>query len=248
MTRRREADRTPTLNEAIRLVLQQVLANIHTVMPAEVVEYDETNQTATVQPSLQRGYDDPTGEVTVVNLPQIVNVPVAFPRAGSSWIHFPIAPGDAVMLVVAERSLDNWKAQGGISDPAGRRKFNLTDAVALPGGYSPANPFSPGDSTGLEIRNGDNVIKISPTGQVSITAQGELLLGAESLSEFAAIASSVENRLAALESGLQQLITDYTAHTHPTAAVGPPSPPTPPPTPFSADTSVVASSKVKIST
>lgn len=247
MTRPREADRTPTLNETIRTVMDQILADVHTVLPAEVVSYNRSKQTATVQPSLQRGYDE-GGSVVVVNLPQIVNVPVAHPRAGGCWIHLPIDKGDAVMLIISERSLDNWKAQGGISDPADRRKFNLTDAVAIPGGYSPALPFTPVNGEDLEIRNDDNSMLISKAGPVSITAQGELRLGADSLSEFAAIASRVEARLSAIESKLESHITTFNAHTHATAALGPPVPPTPVDTPFVPDTSVVASTKVKIST
>lgn len=242
MTRVREADRTPSLNETVRSVIQQVLADVHVCLPAEVVSYNSSNQTASVQPQLKRGYDE-NGSITLVNLPVIPNVPVCHPRANEAWIHLPVKAGDNVLLIVAERSLDNWKSQGGIVNPASRRKFNLTDAFAIPGGYSPATPFSPKNGDDLEIRNDQNVMSITPSGEVSITSQGELLLGADSLTEFVAIASRVEARLSAIETALAAHVLVFNTHVH-----VPTLPPTVPDAPFVPDSSVVASTKVKLST
>lgn len=164
----READRTPSFNETVRLIIEQVLADVHVCLPGRVENYNSSNQTASVQPSLKRGYDE-NGNVTVVNLPVIPNVPVCHPRANNAWIHLPVKSGDSVLLIISERSLDVWKAQGGIVNPADRRKFNLTDAFAIPGGYSPSSPFTVDDPNDVEIKNDTGKLSVKSTGKFVIS-------------------------------------------------------------------------------
>ena len=48
-------------------------------------------------------------------------------------MQFDLVPGDTVLLVFSERSIDKWAQQGGEVDPLDSRLHHLSDPVALPG-------------------------------------------------------------------------------------------------------------------
>jgi hypothetical protein len=79
----------------------------------------------------------------------------------------PLTRGDYVLLVFCERSIDAWLSIGGIVDPDDYRKFDLSDAVAIPGLF----PFGQGQSVvsdHLQIRNGEAIITVKSTGDIEI--------------------------------------------------------------------------------
>jgi len=94
----------------------------------------------------------------------------------------------------------------------------------------------------------DAKVLMKPSGEIVHKSVGKLLLGDDPLTEFAAIASRVEARIAAVETKVTSHIVTYNLHNHPTAPVGPVSTPAPPDTPFVPNTSVIASSKVNVAT
>lgn len=159
-------DQEPTIDEAIATLIDAKLIDLNVCMPATIVKYDKDTQFASVQPSLKRKWENGT----LVNQPIIPNVPVVHPRArgGKAFIHMPVQIGDEVTLVFSHRSLDNWKTQGGVVDPADRRKFHLTDAYALVGGAAAPNAFTPETSDSIEIINGDSKVFIKPDGTIDM--------------------------------------------------------------------------------
>lgn len=128
---------TPTLAQVIRDAIEARLAEVHTSIPAQIVSFDDATCLATVQPCLKRKY---TVDNELVDLPKIVNVPVVMPRGGGAVIMFDLQPGDYVLLVFAERSIDKWITSGGKVDPKDPRKHQLSDAFAIPGGYPKSVP------------------------------------------------------------------------------------------------------------
>lgn len=130
------ADETLTLAQVIRKHIDAALLDLHTSMPAKVVSYEPTTGMADVQPMLKR----PLPDGSSVALPVIVQVPVAYPRAGAAIISLPIKKGDTVQLTFAERSIDNWKLVGAEDAPGNRRRYHLADAWAVPGGYAKVAP------------------------------------------------------------------------------------------------------------
>lgn len=194
---------------------------IRTALPAEIVSYDQATQKANVQPGVAGRFEDPESkEWLPYKMPMVTNVPVMFPAGGGFSITWPLEAGDVVYLVCAERSIDEWKSAGGPNTiPADTRRFNLSDAVAIPG----LRPFSD-PITAVEA---DTMV-------VEIPATMEMKLGAAA-TKFVALSDDVEARLQAIENWAK-------AHIH-TAPTGPTSPPTvTPPTTTAGDT---ASSKVK---
>jgi hypothetical protein len=187
--RKPNADYTPTLAETIRTVIDANMADVHTCLPAKIVTYDRTKQMAALQIQLLRKYEDGS----VVKLPTIPNVPVKWPRAagGKAFLHMPLVPGDDMVLVFAERSLDNWKTSGGMTDPKDRRKFNLSDAYALVGGSAFPNAFTPLTADAVELVNDMGSIQVFPDGTFKLTDGIEELFAL--FSQMAQLCSQIAN-------------------------------------------------------
>lgn len=158
-----------SLPKLLQMAVDSRLCDMHTCIPAIVESYDRSKQTCSVQPALKRKYTDGR----IVDLPIINNVPVTFPRSGNAFLHFDLSKGDVVTLIFSERSLDIWKSKGGLVSPNDPRKFNLSDAYAIPGGYPSISGFSPnGGSNSIEISIGSNTISIDPSGEINLKNGG----------------------------------------------------------------------------
>lgn len=157
---------SPTLAEVIQVQIDSNLIDLHTCLPAKIVSYDSSTQYASVEIQLQRKYEDGT----MLPWPVIANVPVKHPRCngGQTYIHMPLTVGDDVVLVMSERSLDNWKTQGGMQDPQDRRKFNITDAYALIGGSAVPDAFTLDDDQAVTIKHFLSTLEMKKTGKYKI--------------------------------------------------------------------------------
>lgn len=159
---------TESLDVVFERVFNSLLCNVHTAMPAKVVSFDASNQTVSIQPSLMRKFvgQDPAP------LPQIDDVPVLFPGSGEWWITVDVKPGSYVLAVFSERALESWLDRGGVVDPQISRKFDLSDAVAIPGLLPQPDKLNPGvssDCVEVRKRDGSTSFKIED-GKVTITA------------------------------------------------------------------------------
>jgi len=139
------------------------IANVHTASPGTILSYDSGTGLASVQPSLK--FKVPDGRV--LDMPVIVGVPVQFPsgNGGSASMTHPVAKGDSCLLVFAEGALDDW-LNGGESEDL--RKYDLTDAIAIPGVYNfgiPAIVEYPND---VCLKNGSTMLRIEPSGSVYV--------------------------------------------------------------------------------
>jgi len=160
-------DRKSTLESAISTAIQTQLKEVHTMLPGQIISFDPVTQRADIQPQLQRKVGD-----KLINLAVLPSVPIRFPKSKAFSISFPLAAGDEVALYFIERSIDNWLDQGGIQSPNDTRKFDLSDAYAVPVLYSQQNKIENFDAVNMVIRNtaNDTKITIKPSGEVIITA------------------------------------------------------------------------------
>lgn len=137
----------PSWSDVFKEYVKAGTAAMHTSMPAVVVTYNQVLQTATVQPVIRQRVDDVALDIErpdITPIPPLSNVPVVWP-SGLTWaITGPLVPGDPVTLVFSERSTDEWRA-GGITDNIAQdaRRFDLADAVAIPGGRSVLGVLAP---------------------------------------------------------------------------------------------------------
>lgn len=125
----------PELNETeiIRRLIEFRIADVHTAMPGTIIAFDAVRNMVTVQPDLSRVFVDLRGVETITPAPVLKEVPVKFLRGGGFRITWDLSPGDEVLLVFCERSIDTWSQIGGSVDPTPRRKHDWSDAIAIPG-------------------------------------------------------------------------------------------------------------------
>lgn len=183
-----------SLSEAIKLAVDSALKEVHTCLPAVVIKVDHVNQLIDAQITLKRKLSD-----KLVNLPVLVDVPLRYWRSNIFSITFPISIGDHVKIMFAERSIDNWLANGGTQDPQDFRKFSLSDAFAEPVMYPQNNVIPNFDPTNLEIKTNDGAgsIKITPSGDIYLNGSADSLIAYTDM-----------------KTAFDQMITDFNAHTH----------------------------------
>lgn len=180
--------------EAMRAALDGRQATIWTAMPGIVQSVDFDAMTCEVQPSIQGTVQDEMGNVTSVDLPLLVDVPIVFPSAGGFIITLPLKSGDEVLVVFGSRCIDAWWQSGGIQRPMEARMHDLSDGFAIPGPRSQTNlPLGSVSSTDLEIRNSLG------TTYLSITAGGKI--------GFANVTTDLKSVLTDLETVLNTFMT-----------------------------------------
>jgi hypothetical protein len=203
-----ERPRSPSLSDVLRAALSDALADTHTALPAKIERYDAATQKADVKPLLKRPLRDEEGnDLEPEALPVIPSVPIAWPRGGGFFLSFPLNKGDLVTLVFHERSNDRWKstAQGVDVAPTGYRMHDLSDAVAIPGGYPFTAPIpdASGDAATVGASNGM---------QIKIDALGNAVIGsAVSLKQAAALAGKSDGEIAKLAQEINTLKTLFAA-------------------------------------
>ena len=193
--------------EALRRILQSFSLDLHTAIPGIVRSYDPTTQTADIEPAIRRvlpaaNEDDDADETEA--LPILPSVPIVWPRAGGFFLHFPISPGDSVLVVFSEVDTNAWRASGDLSDPGVPTRHGLSGAVAIPGLYPRGNPCGDADGThGRVGREGGPFVEFRPA---------EIHLGgSKSLAE----AANLDKHLEAIANSFGSLMTFLDANVTP---------------------------------
>lgn len=121
-------DRTPSLADVIRGMIDNRCQDLHVALPGRVESY--ANGRAIVKPLIKGSYLDESGTRVSESLPAIPDVPVMF--TGGNGISLTVQKGDVVLLVFASKSLDRWSRLGREVDPKDTRCHDLSDAIAIP--------------------------------------------------------------------------------------------------------------------
>jgi hypothetical protein len=154
---------------------QDERTDIWTALPGRIKSFDPARQTATVEVLYKPRLN---GQPTA--MPDLVEVPVVFPRGGGSALTFPIKAGDGVQLQFQSRDMGNWYASGEASEAGSARMHDLSDAVAIPGLNHSGKVLTNFDNSTIAMQSEDGTKRISldpQTGKVQIgTAGGDDLL------------------------------------------------------------------------
>lgn len=205
--------RTPELADIIRQAIDDRLADVHTMLPGRINEYDPSTQKADVEPLIRRLQSTIDGELTE-DLPIIPGVPVVFPRTQSFKLTMPVSPGDRCMIVFCESSTEAYQIGDGRqgssdrikpTDPDTFERFNLTDAVCLLGWYNDTEALSAADQDGMQLgKDGGAIIHIGDD-LVELYQKGA--------SEFVALATKVKTELDKIANDLTTLKLAFQAWT-----------------------------------
>jgi len=149
--------------ETLRRVIESHALDLHVALPGVVRSYDHETQTADVEPGVQRvrpAEDEDTDADSPERLPVIPAVPVAWPRAGGHFVHWPMQAGDSVLLVFSESDLNAWRESGGVVDPGIGARHGLSGAIAIPGLYPRADVIASADASNGRIgRDGGHYVE-----------------------------------------------------------------------------------------
>lgn len=178
-----DRDSAPSWSAIIRQAIEARLLELHTGLPARVVEYDDATQLARVQPLLQQAVWNQQGQLVATDLPEIDGVPVCFPSGGGWYIKHPLAAGDVVHLAFAERALDAWldAAPGQSVDPKHNRKHDLSDAIAIASLRQRTAPL-PETGDALVIGREDGSVEIRLTASGAVIKAPSVQLGSDAAS------------------------------------------------------------------
>lgn len=156
---------------ALQASIESQLSEVNISMPGILVSYNDKTVRARVRPSLPKML----ASGVPLDAPEIVEVPVVWPRgmAGKAGITFPLSPGDGMLLVFSQRSLEGWLSGQNVA-PDDPRRFDLSDAVAVPGLLA---SNAPANATDAEFHFGPVKLRLKPDGGGTLeTAGGNLTI------------------------------------------------------------------------
>lgn len=179
-----------TLDELIRVGFIEYSGDLRVCLPGRIEKYDPDTHLASVQPLIKRKFN---ARSQAVLLPTINRVPVVHPRTAKAILRLPVAPGDIVTIVFADRSIEGWlQGDGAEAEPQDPRQHDLSDAFAILGGYPEGNPIKANNPDALEIQ-------VEPGTKITIGNGAEELLQ---------IATDAFTELKSLIGEISQTMTD----------------------------------------
>lgn len=210
------------LSDFVRLAMEARLATVHVGMPCEVHSFDPDANTVDVVPKMDRATKTADGSILAESLPVLPSVPIVWPRSGSWALTFPLAVGDGVFVVCADRSIGEWRRIAA-SDPKQIGTHRLDGAVAFPGvepisravaaAKIPENGVrlgwvGAGHGVSLEITTDGATLSHSAAGGIRLSlsqAFSRVQADAGGLADFPALAQKVAAELTAIKATLDSL-------------------------------------------
>lgn len=160
------------VEEAQRLAHEGWQSDIWTALPCVVVSVNWEAMSLVCQPVIQGRMLDSQDNLTFVNLPTLLDVPICFPSCAGFAVTMPLAAGDEVLVIFSSRCIDSWWYAGWSQAkpclPSDYRMHDLSDGFAIPGPKSIPNVFPSISSTDLQIRNslGTTYLSIGADGKI----------------------------------------------------------------------------------
>lgn len=182
---------------AVRTVMS-FLADLHTVMPGQIVDFDPKTGLASITPMVDHQLWNDDGTRTYETYPTLTDVPIGFTRGGGFVVSLPMAKGDYVLVLFNESSIDEYRQTGQVAQPQDSRRHSIGWPWALPCGFPDAMPLAEGDAT---ARGSSLIIGKDGSNEQIRIASGSILLGADA-SEFVAMADKVNAQFNAVLSAL----------------------------------------------
>lgn len=157
-----DVEASPDVAQLLEEALRGASEAIHVGGPGVAQSVSMGSGRAAVQPAVSKSGED--------REPTIPDVPVLQLRSRMFELTIPLSGGEPVLLIHADRSLDEWAAGGGeVVEARDPRAHDVTDAVAL--------PLAPGgsDAANLVIRRLSGAGLILIGGDAATATQAALL-------------------------------------------------------------------------
>ena len=150
--------------------VKNMMSEIHTAVPAEVVSFDAQKRKVSVRPTVRE-----KSAKGFVESPTVHEVPVQYPASSNAGVTFPLSKGDTGILIFSQADIEAWCQRGGLQNPSSERKWDLTDAMFIPGLFAFSESDPEVESNKLVVRYGNAKIKIGT--KVTIEAGGQSMAG-----------------------------------------------------------------------
>lgn len=130
----------PNNNKSLLNLFEEEAATIfrtlNCVKIGEIQSFDTVNQTATIKILHKKvnEYNLETRELEDYSL--LEQVPVIVMGGGSSYISYPISPGDNCLILFNDFEIDGWWSTGEALPENFSRRHDLSDAIAIVGLHS----------------------------------------------------------------------------------------------------------------
>lgn len=145
------------------MALEAAQAGIWTALPGIIQSFDPAAQTCVVQPAIKGRVRGKDGATQTINMPLLLDCPVAWQGGGGCTLTFPIKHGDECLVVFASRCIDAWWQSGGVQEQAEYRMHNLSDGFVLPGVRSQPRRFNVSTSAAqLRTDDGAAFVEVFP--------------------------------------------------------------------------------------
>jgi hypothetical protein len=148
--------------ETFHKALDNLSHDIRCSCPGIIQSYNPLTQTVTVQPAIREKISI-NGNITWMQLPLLINVPVMFPGNSQYSITYPLIKGDECIVYFSDNCYDAFWQNGGIQNQIDLRRHDLSDGICYPTRLSQPNTLSNVSTNSLQIRNaaGTAVIEIA---------------------------------------------------------------------------------------
>ncbi len=159
---------TNARNKVVAVQAQAERLSMFGEMTGTIVAFDAQKQTATIQPDYKKSHRG-----RLIDLPELLDVPVRFPKAGGFVLTLPVKAGDKVALRPQMRSSERFHTGGEYTATDDARSMALSDMEAfLDGGEPLTAPISGFNTDSVELRTagGDYKIAIKQGGDTTVQA------------------------------------------------------------------------------
>jgi hypothetical protein len=138
--------------EVLDLWLDSRLKNVHTILPAKIESYSGHDKRK-AQVKIQVRFRTVDGQILTID--PIDDVPVIFPSSGKFSLLFPLNKGDGCLVAFSEEGIGNFLKSTTEVDADSLARFQLSDAICIPGLWSFKNV--PSSTSTIEIDDSGNV-------------------------------------------------------------------------------------------
>lgn len=199
-----EIPQDPKLADLFRAALRNLKVQIRTHTVGTVISYDATTQRADVLVDVLQVVRDnftpatPATPNPVATLPpvELKGIPVAWPRAGSSYLTFPLLPGNKGEIHIQDRNLGQWIQLGQAADPVSTITHALTDGVFHPNIYPDTDPIAPPTDQAAAVLEGD-AVKLGRLAALGVARLNDSTTAAPSMNVWIASVTTALTQIAA---------------------------------------------------
>lgn len=190
----------PDLRSLLDGTQQRTMAQMNCHQVGQVVSFDATKQTASVQLSVLAVLADGSQ----VPYPVLTDCPVFVYSGGGAVITMPIAAGDPCLVLFNDRDLDNWFTTGNVVAPNSPRSHSLSDGMVLVGFRNLSNVVASYSTADAVLQFAGSRVAIKANGNVEVVSAngGSVILTAK---------VGVSNGSGSLLSALDALCTALTS-------------------------------------